>query len=71
MRDCSSRLEAIRLLLHDSTSPKIRVSFSCGRLKVMACVSTWIPRKVRQVVGPSVLCVATDTPDCDLQRSGT
>ena len=63
MRDCISLLDAVFLPRQETTRSSMWVSLSPGRLSVMVKVSTWIPRNLSWVAGPSVLCAATGTPN--------
>ena len=61
--DSSFSLEHTFLNCHSDRSSLSLLSFSCGSLSSMAIVSISIPRKTRQVEGPTHLWVASGTPN--------
>ena len=63
MRDSSSLLVHVLLLAHRARSAWVRSSLSCSRRRMLASVSSSMPRNVRHVVGPSSLSIARGTPN--------
>ena len=61
--DSSFYLEHTFLNCHSDRSSLRLLCFSCGSLSSMAIVSISIPRKTRQVEGPTHLCDANETPN--------
>ena len=62
--DSSSLRVQLFLLSHYRSSSCRRVSLSWGNRSSPASISTWIPKNVTVVAGPSILCVAIGTPSC-------